>query len=160
MTDLDASSLFDQINEKKAELDRIIKEFGQQAVKEYLQGFWEKNPSISGLRWSQYTPYFNDGDPCVFRVNDVRFRFEDTPEDGGDYEDGYEDLWSYKYSRFRDTPREDRDVVLEQIPEFVAARTLNSIWSNNEMTMLSVFGDHVQITADRNKIEVDEYNHD
>lgn len=26
--------------------------------------------TIVSFSWSQYTPYFNDGDPCVFRVND------------------------------------------------------------------------------------------
>lgn len=160
MTDLDASSLFEQINEKKAELDRIIKEFGEQAIKEYLQEFWDKNPTILGLRWNQYTPYFNDGDPCVFSVREVRFRFADSEEDSGDYEDGYEDTWDYEYHRFPDINRNDRAASLAAIPEYVAAKKLNDIWKNNEMTLLSVFGDHVQITADRDKIEVDEYSHD
>lgn len=26
-------------------------------------------PEIAGMRWSQYTPYFNDGDQCVFRLH-------------------------------------------------------------------------------------------
>lgn len=160
MTDLDAGNLFEQINEKKAELDRIIKELGERAIKEYLQEFWDRNPDIAGLKWNQYTPYFNDGDPCVFRVGEVRFRFSDTREDGGDYEDGYEDSWSYGYHRYPDLKREDRDAALEAIPEYVAAKKLSGIWQNNEMTLLSVFGDHVQITADREKIDVDEYYHD
>lgn len=157
----DTPDLFEQINEKKAELDRIIKEFGEQAIKEYLREFWDQNPSILSLRWHQYTPYFNDGDLCVFRVGDVSFRFSDTPEDGGDYEDGYEDVWSYRYSRFGDINDYDaRKAAAESRPEYVAAEKLNSIWQNNEMTMLSVFGDHVQVTADREKIEVEDYDHE
>ena len=28
-------------------------------------------PEIAALRWRQYTPYFNDGEPCTFSVNDL-----------------------------------------------------------------------------------------
>lgn len=153
------TNLFERINEKKAELDRIIKEYGEQAIKEYLSEFWEQNPTILGIRWTQYTPYFNDGEPCVFRIGEVLFRFEGTAEDGGDYEDGYESAWSYGYSRFPSASYEERRALLETIPEYVAAKSLSDIIQNNEMTMLSVFGDHVKITADRGKIEVDEYDH-
>lgn len=30
-----------------------------------------ENKNIKALYWTQYTPYFNDGEPCVFRVNDL-----------------------------------------------------------------------------------------
>lgn len=38
----------------KNKLNKIIETFG-----------------LVGLQWTQYTPYFNDGDPCVFRVHDL-----------------------------------------------------------------------------------------
>ena len=28
---------------------------------------------VHSVRWSQYTPYFNDGDACVFGVNDFEY---------------------------------------------------------------------------------------
>lgn len=159
MTDVTTPNLFEQINEKKAELDRIIKEFGERAIKEYLAEFWNQNPDVLGLRWTQYTPYFNDGDPCVFHVHEVSFRFVDTAEDAGDYEDGYESLWSFGYERYPDLDYHARQEALDADTGYTALSNLNSIWQNNEMTLLSVFGDHVRITADREKIEVDEYEH-
>jgi hypothetical protein len=30
-----------------------------------------RNKNISKISWSQYTPYFNDGEECVFTVSDI-----------------------------------------------------------------------------------------
>lgn len=30
---------------------------------------FEKHPKVEGFSWRQYTPYFNDGDPCRFGVH-------------------------------------------------------------------------------------------
>lgn len=30
---------------------------------------------VTGIAWTQYTPYFNDGDPCIFRASDPSFSF-------------------------------------------------------------------------------------
>lgn len=35
-----------------------------------LSEFWESNPTITSISWLQYSPSFNDGDPCVFAVHD------------------------------------------------------------------------------------------
>lgn len=53
---------------------------------------------IDSIRWDQYTPYFNDGEPCEFGTGEPRFRLTGTDEDSedGDYEDGYhESLYRY-----------------------------------------------------------------
>lgn len=33
-------------------------------------------PGVAGVVWEQYTPYFNDGEPCVFTVWEPRIVFE------------------------------------------------------------------------------------
>lgn len=30
---------------------------------------------VTGIAWTQYTPYFNDGEPCIFRATDPSFAF-------------------------------------------------------------------------------------
>jgi len=30
---------------------------------------FNENPTLMGFGWTQYTPYFNDGDVCTFRCN-------------------------------------------------------------------------------------------
>lgn len=36
--------------------------------------------ALLGLQWEQATPYYNDGEPCVFRVNDFNFLIEGAQE--------------------------------------------------------------------------------
>jgi hypothetical protein len=43
---------------------------------------------VSGICWNQYTPYFNDGEPCVFRVGEVYFSLV-----GAEKEDYFEYDW-------------------------------------------------------------------
>lgn len=54
---------------------------------EVFEQFFAENPNVGGVVWTQYTPYFNDGDECVFRVNDKYLFPVDT-----DYDDlnGYD----------------------------------------------------------------------
>lgn len=63
-------------------LDKIKKEFDEfelrkkQFVEELRKDFpvifvhlFEKSELIESISWTQYTPYFNDGSECVFRVH-------------------------------------------------------------------------------------------
>lgn len=38
------------------------------------------DPTMHSFGWTQYTPYFNDGEPCVFGVNEPWFRTVDDIE--------------------------------------------------------------------------------
>lgn len=40
---------------------------------------------IEGIAWRQYTPYFNDGEPCVFSAGDPNFAFKGVEFDPKDY---------------------------------------------------------------------------
>lgn len=41
----------------------------------------EKIPSIKKMGWSQYTPTFNDGEPCKFSANGITIAFSDAVDD-------------------------------------------------------------------------------
>lgn len=50
-----------------------------------LRQFLLDHPDIDKLAWHQYTPYFNDGDECIFRVFDLHAHIVspvDQEEDG------------------------------------------------------------------------------
>ncbi|MBB3752418.1 hypothetical protein FHT44_004930 [Mycolicibacterium sp. BK634] len=51
-------------------------------------------PEVEAVRWHQYTPYFNDGEECVFSIREAYVKFFGVDE-GGDYEDGYTDGKEY-----------------------------------------------------------------
>lgn len=73
-------SAFENITNKIAEQNAKIEAMRKAHMKE-LQGdfneiiklFFEECPKVQAVVWSQYTPYFNDGDECIFSVNEPYF---------------------------------------------------------------------------------------
>jgi hypothetical protein len=82
-----------QIKAMKAEYQKKIETEGKAALKEEFTAFFRDNPKITAVRWRQYTPYFNDGDPCTFGVGEFTYKIDGKLDDGGDYEDGFYSTW-------------------------------------------------------------------
>lgn len=135
----------DEIRQMKDAYDKKIEEHGKEILKLAFSNFFKKHPEVLGVRWEQYTPYFNDGDVCTFYIFPFTFRTKDTPEDGGDYEDGWED-W-YVYNTNNDTATK------------AAVKKLERDIKEDDV-FLAVFGDHVRVTATLNGFDVEEYMHD
>ena len=47
-----------------------VREVGKAAVGALFKAFFAQYPEVTAVGWTQYTPHFNDGDPCVFRVHE------------------------------------------------------------------------------------------
>ena len=66
------------LNAKRAELLKEI----QKDFPDILKPIFEGSDKIQSFGWSQYTPYFNDGDECVFSSNvDYPFVNDEYVED-------------------------------------------------------------------------------
>lgn len=62
------------INNEKAlvELYELKDDFMHQSkmiIENYIRTYMLAN-NVWGIAWTQYTPYFNDGEDCIFSVND------------------------------------------------------------------------------------------
>ena len=99
-------------------------------------------PNVEKVAWTQYTPYFNDGDPCVFGVNGLHIK--DETVDADDEDDIYEwvELWGDKANTYP---------LLKQF---------EGVLSRSEDTLLSMFGDHVRVVVTREGMDVEDYEHD
>ena len=137
-------SAIDKIKERMDEIKKLIGNEGRTLLQSEFKAIFDANPELQGLRWKQYTPYFNDGEPCVFGVHDVYIRLADTPEDAGDYEDGYDDAYGSK------------NPVANSIHEWWGSLTSGG----GEEVFQAVFGDHVEVTATREQFDVEGYGHD
>lgn len=122
--------------------------------------------------WTQYTPYFNDGDPCIFRVGTPWFR---TTADaaGSDDEDDTEGL-TVDYGSHpglgRREHRYNRETQAYETSEYEGqheasydrcvafSEALDSDAFDN--VLLEAFGDHCSVIVKRDGITVDEYSHD
>lgn len=127
----------DRFVKQKREYDEAIRRDGEKAFKEFLKEWFEKNPEVYGVKWRQYTPYFNDGEPCEFGVYEVySYKTKEAFESGDDpYDcDGAEEVYG--------------------------KGTLEETLGNIEDILEAAFGDHVEVSATRDEITVDEYSHD
>lgn len=137
--------------QKKAELEVLLKMHGQEMLKTLFSDFFEAAPECKTVTWTQYTPYFNDGDACVFGVNEPSFS-SNLPEDIEEmsyYGDGSpEDGWLHTYRNRSDNPAyKNLERKLQEID-----------------TLLESLGDHSQILVanypDGIKVTVESYDHD
>lgn len=86
-------------NYKKVRAD-FVKQLEPQFA-EVFASFFAENPNVGGVQWTQYTPYFNDGDECVFSVNDMYlFPVGMDPDDLSGYDEdlfpSFDDVQVYK----------------------------------------------------------------
>lgn len=87
-----------QIAALQLERASIAQTEGRPAVFQILKPLFEY-PGVESIYWTQYTPYFNDGDPCVFHVHFEPYINYDTEEDGDpEDQEGCFDAFSIKYA--------------------------------------------------------------
>jgi hypothetical protein len=115
-------------------------------------------PLIAEFGWQQYTPYFNDGDACVFGVRSLWVR---TTEDSQDL-----DHWSLLAEDVHPTigGRNWRTGQYEGEHEEISkkANDLDQAIQSGQFddVLQEHFGDHAEITVTREGIEVEFYSHD
>lgn len=141
----------------KRQYEALMKASGKTAIQAAVTRFLDAHPKAEAVQWTQYTPHFADGDPCVFSVNEPAVKLvghEGGEEDeDGDTEDGFLYSYSIKYDEER-----KRDPELKAIVKDLDG--LYKALSEIEEALVIAFGDGVQITATREGVEVEEYDHD
>jgi hypothetical protein len=178
--------LFEELKEMKAQYDARLKRDGEAAVKEAFKELFDAYPEIRSVVWTQYTPYFNDGDTCEFSVHEFDVNLvpgEDLKNkisvirtaqieaaSRGDYSKAQSlkkeadklearfnsDDDDYQYGETRYELRRSGHPRGEQIAKAVTDLAAEL----PEDVLESVFGDHVVIVATRQGFNVSEYNHD
>lgn len=158
------------IKQKQDELKAEMKSLGETFFKEQTAALFEEFPELKAFAWDQYTPYFNDGEACEFRVyadymditdlNDNVFEQINAPLNP----DGT--LRSYYMEKYG---------TLEKIVEewntgeldtpvwayYAQHRACSIVTALDEDVLLALFGDHAQVVVSRDGIEVeDRSDHD
>lgn len=153
--------------EKQKAIQAEMQAHGKQALKAAFTEFFEKHPEVESLFWYQYTPYFNDGDECVFGVHDIEMELsEDFCKQIGiehrpvDFEESYVEgasLYTLRdYSGGYSDPkiRPGAEALYEDL------KALKDASQELEDLFKAAFGDHALVVADRNGFRVDHYEHD
>lgn len=141
---MEAKTKLTEIKARMEELKKELVDTAKLVIKESVQELFNEWPEVVAVRWTQYTPYFNDGDPCKFGVNEPYVKIGDVE---GEFED--EDEWKYAGDFDYGSVEEKRLDALE--------KDFNSC----EEALLTCFGDHAQVTIYRGikKAKVEYFDH-
>jgi len=157
-----------QIAEQQKELQNSLKSVFNKGTKE----LFDKYPSHLGqIFWTQYTPYFNDGDPCEFTMGEFYVNGQESCDYNKDAPEFLNSLYTeeelvirgnwkpidrYDYKPFENglSPEriEEFRIMEEEVQNFL------NLFDYEDYRFM--FGEHVEITITKDGISVEEYCHD
>lgn len=155
----DLQSAFDKLIAEQRELQAKFQKTAQALFKETTKEFFDKNPNVTAIVWTQYTPYFNDGDTCVFSVNEPTFTNAPDPhnvrwgEYDGDEETAADGSEIFAWEGWGECPQNLNRSMCDAFSRMIQS-------SEMEDVMEAMFGDHVKVVATREGFDVDDYDHD
>ena len=125
----------DEIAATVRKLREELSDWGKKALEEALEEIFAEHPSLQYVSWTQYTPYFNDGEVCRFRSN------HDWPDvNYDDYDDELE---------CEPATEADEKALTDFLGQF----------SNDDME--DIFGDGYRIAYRRDSgLDVEDWDHD
>lgn len=152
---------------KKAyELSRGIT---KEDIKNVFSSFITETQGVESVSWVQYTPYFMDGDPCLFSVSlqGISLRKESplgkifiefVKESGEDLSDDSE----CGIDEQSETINIDFDYYYLELPQPLQSilDDLDNMILSSETILLQVFGDHITVKISADDIDISEYYHD
>jgi len=185
-----SKSLAKRMRELNREMDKLRDQMVKESKKTFKTGIKElfnQYPDLKSFAWTQYTPYFNDGDECTFGA------YTDSVYINGDTEsvypceletlldhannkektikkllkeiedsknDKYESSWRKEYNeaKIKEIEEADPDEIKDQAK--MVRDIVDFLQLIDSDTLRDMFGDHVMVTVSRDGIETTEYEHD
>lgn len=138
--------------------------------------FFKKFPQVTAIVWTQYTPYFNDGDPCEFGVHTKYFTTDEKP-DLETYPEDSEGTWFGEYitphtaEHYEDVQRRHPNIncskEIAKAKEFYAGNNQWVAEAQDELDKFSSIPEEVyqslgegRVVVTHNGIDVEEYDHE
>lgn len=171
------------MNAKIKALNEEIRLMASEVLTDAVAQLFDKHPIVEKIFWTQYTPYFNDGDACEFSRHDIFFTLVGD-EDACDYEGSSVPTVSAieMYRSYAESGRHNHEYWQKRLEEALQEQEkwaergflefaedfdsfVNAVNAISDDVMKATYGDHVQVTIERGsdgkaRVEVDEYEHD
>ena len=148
------------INLKIENLKKNMKKEINDNLMEIFKVFFDAAPEIALITWTQYTPYFNDGDTCTFCSGDVwcvpHFSMEEYNNSRSRYAEEYDMEYDYGDNKFKDTVSPERFIELKDMRR----KFINIINIIDDDMKLILWEDHVVVNITKDGITTEEYDHD
>lgn len=156
--------MFEELKQMNAELEELKAKHLERSKEMFTKVaglLFQKHPKLKSFGWNQYTPYFNDGEECVFSAN------IDEPDING--ENGYDINFGDEF--VTDYSAKEKDPITKEWPKIknksfdleldAAHADVKEFLSNiDESVLRDLFGDHVEVTVTAEGTETEEHEHD
>jgi hypothetical protein len=156
----------EELTKRQAEIKEAKNEIlnlSANIFEDFYKYIFEKYPTLESFGWSQYTPYFNDGDTTIFSVNTDYISINDELVDEAEWASDVNVIswgtWNRDLRIYEDRveePNPNYDPILteasNEIKKFLG-RFDNDFY-------LSKFGDHAEITVTKDGVDISDYDHD
>ncbi len=154
------------LSEKNSEISKLKGEIFQLSsgiFEEFYQYIFDKYTTLDSFGWTQYTPYFNDGETCVFYANTDYITVNDEYFEDASWSQEVKVLdwgtWNpelRKYEGRVEEPNPDYDAVLFEASNEI----VNFLNQFDNDFYLAKFGDHASITVTKDGVDISDYDHD
>lgn len=143
--------LISQIDENNKELNKLTRE-NKNLVKNLIYKLpdWLKTQDdIHAICWTQYIPGFNDGDPCVFRLNEILLITNKS-------------LKEFKAKNGEDSMLDDVLCEFDNYGEYGTDkkefRAIESLIRRNQDAIESIFGENAKVIITKNGVKSEYYD--
>src|SRR3954468_22536228 len=65
---LTPKQIFEAVKAKRTAVQEECEKAAKDFFRDEAKKLFEQHPAMTSFRWNQYTPFWNDGDTCYFRV--------------------------------------------------------------------------------------------
>lgn len=146
------------MNEELATLQKEHLEKSKAMFSKIAAKIFDAHPKLESFGWRQYTPYFNDGDECVFSAH------TDEPDINGinGYDCNFEHELITNYGAEKVNGQYPKMTNKLYNPELHKAQqdVMTFLYEVEDNVLRQMFGDHKHITVSRDGTEVEDYDHD
>lgn len=125
-------------------IKKELKQKGNALVREAFEDFFQKHTEVLEVRWTQYTPYWSDGDTCTFGVNGFVgvTQVELDDDDIDDFDLYCEGCTETSLSEAAESDLYDIQRLLD-----------------TDDFLQDMLGDHLMVKVTRSGVETEEYEH-
>lgn len=132
---------------KIKEAKQAAKDLFKKVFAECSSEVFNKFPTLVSFGWTQYTPYFNDGEPCTFSAN---YSYPSMTF----LTDGVEEEFDENSGDEPEDPQTTEDLRKK------ASDYLDKFFENFDEDGLEDFGEGKVVVTRDGKIDVEDYDHD
>ncbi len=165
-------AILEEIKTGKKEIEQLKEVLKEKVGKNFHKlttTIFDEYPEVKNFGWRQYTPYFNDGEECVFDANTSDF-FINGFDEYGDEAWGYNDevieednLWGENYNHRKEVygnggkvPNPNYDPRIGAIYEAISE--LLNVFDDEDYR--GMYGDHTIVVVTPKGVETSSFEHD